>query len=41
MVGQKENSCIKEVCLWVIRDLSLVSKAGKSGWEAMEWREAW
>ena len=40
-MGQKENSCMREVCLWVIRVLSWLSKAGKPGWEAMEWREAW
>ncbi len=40
-MGQKENSCIREVCLWVMRVFSLASKAGKSGWCWMEWREAW
>ena len=41
VVGQKENSCIKEVRLLVISNFSLESKAGKSGCEAMLCKEAW
>ena len=41
VVGQNENSCISEVRLWVMRDLSFLSKAGNSGWLAIEWRDAW
>lgn len=40
-MGQNENSCIRETRLDVMRDLRVLSKAGKSGWEAMEWRESW
>jgi len=32
---------MREVFLDVMRDLSFLSKAGKSGWLAMEWRESW
>ena len=40
-MGQKENSCIREVRLAVMSDFSFASKAGNSGWLAMEWRESW
>lgn len=32
---------MREVSLVVMRDLRALSKAGKSGWREMEWREAW
>lgn len=41
VVGQKENSCIRDVRLLVIRVLSLASKAGNSGWFLIECWEAW
>jgi len=40
VVGQKENSCIREVRFAVMRVLSLASKAGNSGWFAILWSES-
>jgi hypothetical protein len=40
VVGQNENSCIKETRLLVIRLLSFLSNAGNSGWLAIECRES-
>ena len=41
VVGQKENSCMSEVCLWVMSCFSFLSNAGKSEWCCIECREAW
>lgn len=40
-MGQKENSCMREVRLEVMSCLSLWSNLGKSGCVEMEWSESW
>lgn len=41
VVGQKENSCIRELCLDLIKVLSLASNAGNSGWDWMLCSDSW
>ena len=41
VVGQNENSCISEVCFWVIMLLSFLSKPANSGWSCIECSELW